>query len=62
MKKKLERITIWENTLNWDWKWFSIGFCCDIKGKFYMIQLGFLHFMRCRVTMYVDEPKKNKKK
>ena len=60
MKKKAEPITIWENTWSWDWKWFSIGFCCYIKDKFYMIQLGFLHFMRVRVTMYVDEPKKKK--
>ena len=60
MKKKTEPITVWENTWSWDWKWFAIGFACDIKGKFYMIQLGFLHFMRGRVTMYIDEPKKKK--
>ena len=60
MKKKAEPITIWENSWAWDWRWFSFGIMCDIKGKFYMIQLGFLHFMRVRVTMYADESKKKK--
>lgn len=58
MKKKAEPITFWENTWSWDWKWFSVGFACDIKGHFYMIQLGFLHFIRTRVTMYKIENKK----
>lgn len=62
MKKKNEPITFWENNWTWDWNWFAFGGACEFKDKFYMIHLGFLHFMRCRVTMHFVEPKKSKKK
>lgn len=62
MAKKNEPITTWESEWHWDWYWFAIGGLCDFKGKFYMIHLGFFHFMRCRVTKYVVEKTKRKKK
>lgn len=62
MKKKIEPITFWENNWTWDWNWFAFGGACAFKDKFYMIHLGFLHFMRCRIKMYPVEQKKNKKK
>lgn len=61
MAKKNESITTWETSLNWDWQYFAIGGLCDIKGKFYLIHLGFIHFMRYRVTKYLVGPKRKKK-
>jgi hypothetical protein len=62
MAKKNEPITTWQTSWTWDWHWFSVGVACDIKSKFYMVQLGFLHFMCCRVTKYLIGTPKRKKK
>ena len=47
MAKKNEPIIIWESKWQWDWQWFAIGALCDVKGKFYMVHLGFLHYQKC---------------
>ena len=60
MKKKTEPIIFWKNKLTWDWKWFAIGVFVDIKGEIYMLDLGFLHFMRGKVRMYPITKKKKK--
>lgn len=52
MAKKNEPIITWESKWQWDWQWFAIGALCDVKGKFYMVHLGFLHYQKCLVKMY----------
>ena len=60
MAKKNIPVTAWESEWKWDWQWFAFGVLCDVPGRFYMIHLGFLHYMGCFVTRY--PVKKGKKK
>lgn len=62
MAKKIEPITTWEANYGFDWHWFALGGLYDIKGKYYMIHLGFFHLVICRVTKYVVAKPKSKKK
>lgn len=55
MAKKYKPVTTWEADYGLDWHWFALGGLCDIKGRFYMLHLGFFHVVICRVTKYVED-------